>query len=374
VTVQPIRYPVSKPSLGEREQELLLETFKSGQITHGPRVEEFERVFATRLGVADAVAVANGTVAIHLALAGINVGQGDEVLVPNLSFVATANAVSYTGATPVLCDIDPIDWGISVDDMRRKVSEKTKAVVVVHLYGKPANMEGILKFAREYRLFVIEDAAEGLGGTYKGRALGTIGFGGTFSFYGNKIITTGEGGMVVTSDRSYAKRLRLLRGQAQSPHQRYFHGEIGFNYRMTELQAALGVAQTERMPSLIKRRRAILDLYAAQLKTWGLQYGVTSGPDVAPWLFTFYVPRNVHRDDLMIHLSQNGVDTRAIFHTMNRLPMYSRPDHQFPVSTELSDRGLSLPTYPDLEPADVERICNLVGEFVSHSVTPSKGA
>lgn len=351
-----IKYPVSKPWFTAHERELLTNVFDTGFITQGPTVSLFERELASYLKVPHVVACSSGTTALHLALAAF-LEPGAEVLVPNVTFVATANAAVYAGCQPVLCDVDPIDWSLCLKDAARKVSGRTMAMVVVHLYGQPANMRAYREFADEHGLVLIEDAAEGFGGFDHGRAMGTLGAVGTFSFYGNKVLTTGEGGAVVAHDAFTADKLRLLRGQGQDPRTRYYHSVVGFNYRMTEMQAAIGLGQLQRLPVLLANRQRVMDLYRAWAKTEGLT-GVND--QAAPWLYTFLVPPNIDRKMVMDLLFDAGIDTRPAFVPLNKLPMYDRPDAQFPVSIDLGARGLSLPTYPELTDDAVRFITSTV--------------
>lgn len=351
--------PVSKPSLGALERSLVNDCLDSQQITYGPRVQAFERDLAEKLGSKYALTTSSGTTALHLALVALGIGPGHEVIVPNLTFVATANAAFYTGAKVVLADIDPKTWCIDPVDVANKITGRTKAIIPVHLYGVPADITSLLELADIHKLLIVEDAAEGLGGTYNGRALGTLGKCGTFSFYGNKIITTGEGGAVLTDDERLYKRMFLLRGQAHSPVQRYYHTEIGFNYRMTDLQAALGGGQIQRLDKMVARRREILRLYHDRLSYYGDAPCVR--PDAAPWLYTF-LPHSskVLRDDLVNALTAAGVETRPGFVPLNRMPMYRQPDHLFPASTFVGDHALSLPTFVDLSFQDVDKICDVM--------------
>lgn len=346
-----MKYPVSKPSLTDVEREALLKVIDSGQLTHGPTVVEFEKAFAAYIGVRHAIACSSGTTALHLITASL-LQPGDEVLVPDVSFVATANAVRYTDAEPVLCDVDRKTWTLSVSDALKKISNKTRAILGVHLYGEYAR--DICEFAASYGLDFIEDAAEGLGGvTPDGKKFGSLGKAAAFSFFGNKVMTTGEGGMVTTDDDELAARIRHLRGQAHTA-VRYFHNMVGFNYRMTEMQAALGLAQLSRLPELLMKRRAVMMQYHERLSE---RYECSS-LQAAPWQFTFLA--NSDRDWVQRQLASAGIDTRPVFVPMHDLPMYGRPSFQFPVSLELGRRGLSLPTYPDLSLSDVDYIADHV--------------
>lgn len=345
-------FPVSQPSLTSLERQMLIDAFESGQITHGPMVEHFEKLFAAHIGTRFALATSSGTTALHLITNAI-VSDDDEVLVPNLSFIASVNAVAYTGATPVLCDIDARTWSISLNDAKRKLSTRTRAIMVVHLYGQPAPMGDVLQFAQDHDLMVIEDVAEGLGGVYRGIPLGRFSHAAAFSFFGNKVITTGEGGMVVTDNEALYESMKTARGQGQHKDLRYFHPSLGFNYRLTDLQAALGVAQMRRLDSLLAARRRVFSTYRRELTGSGIEM-LTE--DAAPWLFTVLLPEFCNRDRVAKHLRGRDIDTRPTFVPMSEMPMYGRPLEQFPVSALVSNRGLSLPTYPELLDGDIRYI------------------
>lgn len=263
-----IRIPLDAPNIGELEKEYVLRALESGYVSSvGPLVTEFEKHFGTWIGVPHAVATVNGTAAIHLALRLLGIGPGDEVIVPALTFIATTNPVVYVGATPVVVDVDPVTWNIDPDEVEKAVTGRTCAVIPVHLYGNPADMSRLMNIARRYGLYVIEDAAEALGATYDGRHVGTFGDIGIFSFNGNKVITTGGGGMLVTNDPDLAARARLLINQGRAAGAKdYEHPEIGYNYRLTNIQAALGLAQMERLEQLLAAKRRHADLYRKVLR------------------------------------------------------------------------------------------------------------
>ena len=239
--------PIYKPDLGGNEKKYVNECIDTSWISsRGRFVQEFERRFSERIKVAHATAVSNGTVALHLALEALGIQDGDEVIVPTLTYIASVNAISYTGATPVFCDSDALSWQMDPEDIRRRITPKTRAIMVVHLYGQACDMDAIMRIAKEHNLFVIEDCAEAFGTLYKGQHVGAFGDIATFSFFGNKTITTGEGGMVVSNDKALLERARHLKGQGLAAHREYWHDVIGFNYRMTNIQAAIGLAQLER--------------------------------------------------------------------------------------------------------------------------------
>lgn len=354
--------PVSQPRLGKLELSYVKECFKNNQLTHGPMVNRFEKMFAEMLNVKHAVMCSSGTTALHLALMAAGIGPGDQVLVPDLTFVATANAVMHAGAVPVLVDIDPETWGISFEDAERKITPYTRAIIPVHLYGNPVNMTRMQDFADTHGLHVIEDAAEGLGGVWNGQWLGTHGKMGTFSFYGNKVLTTGEGGAVVTNDDDYAHLLRMYRGQGQHPTRRYYHTVVGYNYRMTDLQAAVGIGQMYILTENLDRRWKIMEVYYKHLQMRDVQ---TVQEWAAPWLFTLVLPASASRDEVMKSLLHNGVDTRPTFVPLHRMPMYEGMDRDFPNSCRVGDRGISLPTYPDLSLKEAKEVAENVRQVLT---------
>ncbi len=359
--------PVYAPSLDGHEEKYVLDAVRSGWISSlGQYVTRFEEQFAAFCGVPHAVSVSNGTVALHLALHALGIGPGDEVIVPSLTFVASANAVRYTGATPIFADVDPETWCIDVEDARRLVNARTKAIMPVHLYGHPAPMPAVNDLAAAYGLHVVEDAAEAHGAAIAGRMVGGWGNVGTFSFYANKIITTGEGGMLTTGDAELAARCRMLRDHAMPPQKRYWHEEIGFNYRMTNLQAAVGVAQMERINSFIRRKRHIAALYREHLDGLpGVQLPVERLDCTNVfWMYSILVqPPFAHsRDQLIVALRSRGIDSRPFFHPLDTLPPY-RSDVVRPVAQRLSESGINLPSAPSLTDEQVAYIAASIREL-----------
>lgn len=354
--------PVYEPWLGPREEEFVLDAVHSGWPSSlGKYIGQFEQEFAAFCRVNHGIATSNGTTALHLAVHALGIGPGDEVIVPALSFVASANAVQYTGARPVFADVDPVTWTLAPAEIERLLTPRTRAVMPVHLYGHPAPTAAIGDLAARHKLWVIEDAAEAHGATVGGRRAGGLGHVAAFSFYANKIITTGEGGMVTTDNPDLADRCRVLRDHGMRPERRYWHEEVGFNYRMTNLQAALGVAQMERIDEFIRRKRAIARQYTQRLA--GLA-GVTlpvelPGCTNVYWMVSILVdePYPLTRDELIPALRGRGVDSRPFFHPLDTLPPY-RADAPQPVALQLSRTGLNLPSSPRLTPAQVDYICD----------------
>jgi perosamine synthetase len=359
--------PISKPIIGAREKELVLDALNSGWVSSiGKYIDEFEANFARYCGTEFALAVSNGTTGLHLALATLGLQPGDEVIVPDLTFVATANAVAYTGATPILADVDSETLCIDPASVRSLISERTKAIIPVHLYGHPAEMDALMEISDAHGLDIIEDAAEAHGAEYKGRRVGGFGKCGVFSFYGNKVITTGEGGMITTNDPEFYRRARRLRDHAMSPQRRYFHEELGFNYRITNLQAALGVAQLERIEEFLDRRAEIMSWYNSEIATTDRVRlnRVKNWAKSAFWMVCLEVdwldePR---RDAFMDALKARGIDSRPYFCTMSSMPMYKQLP--LPVSTRKSQIGLNLPSYYELTKHDVQRIAAEVNEIL----------
>lgn len=359
--------PISQPSIGARERELVLDAVDSGWVSSiGKYIDEFETAFARYCGTEFALTVSNGTTGLHLALVTLGVGPGDEVIIPDLTFVATANAVAYTGATPVLADIDPDTLCIDPVSVKSLITDRTKAIIPVHLYGHPADMDALTTIAKAHKVTIIEDAAEAHGAEYKGRRVGGFGLCGVFSFYGNKVITTGEGGMLTTNDRAFYLRAKRLRDHAMSAERRYFHDERGFNYRMTNLQAALGVAQMERIDDFLRRRAEIMAWYNSvipssehvrlnRVKNWASSVF---------WMVCLEVDGfdEARRNSFMSGLKQRGIDSRPYFCTMSSMPMYNQ--RPLPVAARKAQTGLHLPSFFDLTQKDVERIGGVANELL----------
>jgi perosamine synthetase len=369
IEVFSMRYRVAAPDLSGNEAAYVNECLRSTWISsNGPFIGKFEASIAACTNTHHAIATCNGTVALHLALTGLGIGPGDEVIVPSLTYVATANAVVYCGARPVFADSQPDTWCLSVPSVARLLTSRTKAVIPVHLYGHPCDMEPLMELARRKGLWVIEDCAEALGATYQGRPVGSFGTVSTFSFYGNKLVTTGEGGMVVTDDEPLADQLRLLRGQGMDPQRRYWHPIVGFNYRMTNIAAALGLAQMERFNRLLQDRKRIAAWYNERLcHIPHLRLPVEAGgASNAFWMYSILTPTHSWRDGLIADLANRGIETRPFFYPVHEFPMYRgcRTDNDCPVARDLSYRGLSLPTSSYLQERDIDLITREVRELL----------
>ena len=344
--------PVAEPKLNGNEFKYLSDAFLSTWISSaGAYINRFEKDFSEYCGTSHGIAVANGTVAIHLAITAMGIGPGDEVIVPDLTFAATINAVLHAGATPVIVDVDEQSWCISPKAIKEAITSKTKAIIPVHVYGQACDMDTIMNIASEHKLYVIEDAAEAHGAEFKGRRVGSIGHAATFSFFGNKIITTGEGGMVMTNDDALNDRMRVLRDHGMSKEKRYWHDHVGFNYRMTNLQAAIGCAQLERIDEILEKRREIEANYIKTLSKFDFiswQNNIADTKRVT-WLVCA-VLEGKDRDAAIKTLRENGVDGRPFFYQLSEMPLYAKyAAHECLVSSRLSKSGLNLPTIDNIE-------------------------
>jgi perosamine synthetase len=362
--------PVADTLLDGNEARYLAECVQSNWISSiGPFVREFERQFAQACDCEFGVACANGTVALHLALATLGLGPGDEVIIPTFTMIATANAVSYTGATPVLVDAEPETWNMDVSRLEEKITPRVKAIVVVHTYGHPVEMNVVNEVAKRQGIAVIEDAAEAHGSEYHGRRAGSLGDAASFSFYANKIITTGEGGMVTTNNAELAEVARRLRDHAFSDERHFWHQYRGFNYRMTNMQAAIGLAQTERLPALIERRRRNARLYT---ETLSQVPGLTLPrelPDMKNvfWMYGVLVDEEFgcSRDELRRLLAQQGIETRTFFIPIHFQPIYFAQfkGQRYPVAETLCQKGLYLPSGAGLSESDVRFVAETVAQI-----------
>ena len=356
--------PIYEPTLGDAEEAMVMDAVRSGWISsNGKYIREFEERFAAFCGVQHGISTSNGTTALHLAIHALGIGPGDEVIVPALTFVASANAVHYTGATPVFADVDPQSWTLDPVAVEALITPKTKAIAPVHLYGHPAPMNALRAIADHHGLLLIEDAAEAHGAQVGARRTGNLGHAAAFSFFANKIITTGEGGMVTTNDAALAARCRMLRDHAMPPERRYWHDEVGFNYRMTNLQAAVGVAQMARIDEFIARKREIAHLYQEALGTVpGLTLPVElPGYTNVYWMYSILVgdEYGLKRDEVMVALRAQNIDSRPFFHPLDTLPPYQR-GVPCPTALRLSRHGLNLPSAPSLTDHQVLYICDTI--------------
>jgi perosamine synthetase len=359
--------PVCEPTLGGNEAQYVLDCIESNWISSaGKYIPRFEETFAEACDASYGVACANGTVALHLALATLGIGPGDEVILPTFTMIATINAITYTGARPVLVDSEPVTWNMDLNQVADKITPRTRAVMPVHTYGHPVDMDPLAEMAERHGFYIIEDAAEAHGAEYKGRKAGSLGHAGCFSFYANKIITTGEGGMITTNDPNLAQLARTLRDHAFSEERHFWHKYIGFNYRMTNMQAAVGLAQTEQMESFVEARRANAARYTAALNRIP---GIVTPPETewvknVFWMYSILVEDDsgMTRDGLRTYLADHGIETRTFFIPMHLQPIYYRAfeGERYPVAEMLCQRGFYLPSASSLTTRELDYVIEMV--------------
>lgn len=358
--------PVCEPTIGRKELKYVKDCVKTNWISSkGKYIKKFEEEFAKFCNTRYAVACSSGLAAMHLALASLGLKKGDEVIVPDFTMIATSNAVLYTGAKPVFVDAEKETWNIDISKIEEKIINRTKAIMPVHIYGHPVDMDPVLDLAKKYNLFIIEDAAEATGAEYKGRKAGSLSDVGCFSLYANKIITAGEGGMVTTDNEEVAKKARILKDHALTE-KRFLHEDIGFNYRMTNIQAAIGLAQMEKADKLVQARIDHANLYNELLKN---VQGIILPPKKewvknVYWMYGVLVEDDfgINRDELRRRLLEKGIDTRTFFIPMHQQPIYKKLNlvdlkEEFPVSEELSRKGLYLPSGSSLTDKQIKQVC-----------------
>ena len=367
-----MKYPVARPVMTGNERKYLIDAFDSTWISsQGKYIGEIEKQFAEYIGVKEAISCTNGTVALHLALLAIDLKPGDEVIIPAVTYIATANAVRYMGGTPVFVDVRTDTMNVDESVIEKAITSRTKAIIVVHLYGHPCEMDTITDIAVRHNLFVIEDAAEAHGAQYNSMRsgvsvpikVGSIGDLATFSFFGNKIITSGEGGMVTTNNEKFAKTMRFLKDQGMSAEKRYWFPVIGYNYRMTNLQAAILLGQFEQIDWHLEQRRRIADCYIKNLQDDKRFVIPPELPNVTSsyWMFTILLSKEyrAQRDSVMLRLAELGVESRPVFYPLPEMPPYFEEGHRekYPCSFEVSYAGFNLPSSNDLSNDDIDFIC-----------------
>jgi perosamine synthetase len=362
--------PVASADLSGNEEAFVVEAIRSSWISStGPYVTRFEAEFARLCDVRFALSVCNGTVALHLALLGLGVRPGDEVIVPSLTYVATANAVRYVGAEPVFVDVDPQTWCLDPARVEEAITRRTRGILTVHLMGHPADMDRLKQIAAVHGLWVVEDAAEALLARYKGRPVGSLGHVATFSFFGNKLFTCGEGGAVTVNDEGLNTRMRALRGQGMDPQRRYYFPVTGYNFRLTNVACAILCAQLERRQHIMERRRAI---YATYDRLLGGIPGISLQPvapwaELSPWMYVMRIDPEQFgctRDQLMAHLAQQHIETRPMFVPLHTLPPFREESRRrgecLPITDQISSSAVMLPTYTQLTPGDQGRVVDAI--------------
>lgn len=368
-----MQIPVNEPLLNGNEKKYLNECIDSGWISsEGPFVARFEKEFAATTHRSHGVAVANGSGALDVAIAALGLGPGDEVIMPAFTIISCAQAIVRRGAIPVLVDSDPLTWNMDTTQIEAKIGPKTRAIMAVHIYGLTCAMEEILSLADRYGLKVIEDAAQAIGQNHNGKPCGSFGDLSVVSFYPNKHITAGEGGMIITNDQDLASHCRALANLCFQPRQRFVHDELGWNYRMTNLQAAVGCAQLERLDSHVQRKREIGRLYDELLSGCQAQRPLPSSDSTENiyWVYGLVLPDDMPMStaEVMTHLSDKGIGTRPFFWPMHQQPVFMQmglfPDHHLPVSERLSRRGFYLPSGLALTDTQIHYVADEVNRIL----------
>lgn len=367
--------PVNQPIFAGNEKKYLLECINSGWISSdGPFVAKFEEQMAKKAGRKYGIAVCNGSNALELVVVALNIGKGDEVIMPAFTIISCASAVVRAGAKPVLMDSDPVTWNMDIRQIEQKINKKTKAIMVVHIYGLPVDMDPVVALADKYKLKIIEDAAEAHGQTYRGRPCGSFGDISILSFYPNKLVTTGEGGMVLVDDKKLAERCRSLRNLCFSPQRRFVHHELGWNMRMSNLQAAVGLAQLERLETSVIKKRRIGEEYAKRLKDIKLLQLPLPETNYAKniyWVYGVVLSDNIPFDaqEAMMRLAQKGVGTRPFFWPMHEQPVFQKmglfKNESYPVAERLARRGFYLPSGLAITDKQIEIAVKAVKKILS---------
>ena len=358
------RYPLAKPDITQKEIAAVTKILQSGVLSIGPAQEEFERRFAAKVGTKYAVAVSSGTAGLHLCMLAAKIGSEEEVITTPFSFVASANVILYVGAKPIFADIDPLTYNIDPKKIEEKITPKTKALLVVHIFGQAADMDPIIKIAKKHNLKIIEDACESLGATYHGKKVGTFGESAVFAFYPNKQITTGEGGMIVTNNKEIYELGLSLRNQGRSQDMQWLeHERLGYNYRMDEMSAALGLAQLKRLDKLIQKRQTLAKIYERNLSPFPefLQTPQTPENNSHTWfLYVVRLKNASYRDSVIRDLYKLGIESKSYLPSIHLLKFYRDRfgfrEGNFPISEKISKSTLALPFHTSLKENDVKHI------------------
>ena len=360
-----MKYPIYKPKIYPNTKKYVNDCIESTWISSkGSYIDKFEKSFADYLNIEFSSTVSNGTTALHMCLSALGIGKDDEVIVPSFTYIASVNSIKYVGAKPVFVDSDEHTWNLDVRLVESLITDKTKAIMAVHLYGNPCDMEQLKSLCDAKEIYLIEDVAEALGSMYQNKYLGTFGDVASFSFFGNKTITTGEGGMVVSSNKKIIERVKSLKNQGASD-KKYWYEEIGYNYRMTNIAAAIGLSQLENIESILKRKSEIANLYQKYLSTCPVSFQQIQDKGVSSyWLMSILVEDSNTRDKLSSFLEKSQIETRPLFFPAHTMPMYFE-ELDFKVASNLSSRGLNLPSFPDLTDEDIIKISGLIKTSLS---------
>lgn len=357
--------PVYYPYLCGNEKKYVNDCLESSWISSkGKFIDDFEKQFAAYIKAPFAISVCNGTVALHLALLALDIQPGDEIIVPTFTYVASVNTIVQAGAKPVFVDSLASTWQIDPEEVKKKMTAKTKAVMAVHLYGHPCEMDALVAICKARHIYLIEDCAEAFGTYYQGTHVGLFGDIATFSFYGNKTITTGEGGMVVVKDPNLYRRATNLKNQGISNKVQYWHDAVGYNYRMTNICAAIGVAQLEQIEEILSKKRSIAKWYQEKLTGLPLiTHTETEGTRHSYWMCSILLNEAKLRDPLRAHLDKAHIETRPLFYPAHLFPMYGHNEHPFPVAESLGSRGMNLPSWPGLKEEELQLITDKIHEY-----------
>jgi len=370
VRVMTKKYQTGRPYITKKAEQYVLQALKSGVLSIGPFIDRFEKAFAKAVGSKYACAVSSGTAGLHMALIAASIGPGDEVITSPFSFIASANAILYVGATPVFVDIDPKTYNIDVSKIEKAITTRTKAILPVHIFGQPAQMDEVVRIAGKHNLAIIEDACESLRAEYRGVQAGTFGVAGVFAFYANKQMTTGEGGMVVTNSKRMDELFRSLRNQGRAPNMQWLdHERLGYNYRMDEMSAALGLAQVEQLDFLVEKRKELAAWYTQELASLEAVETPHTGPNSTHTWFVYVVRiknKRVVRDKVIEDLVKAGVYTKPYLPSIHLFSFYKEKfgyaEGDFPVSERVSGSTLALPFYIGLTRSDVKHIVALLAK------------
>ncbi|MFP5452227.1 MAG: DegT/DnrJ/EryC1/StrS family aminotransferase [Thermoleophilia bacterium] len=372
------RIPLAKPVIGDRERELVDEVLRSGQLSLGPMVPRFERAWADRIGVEHAVAVSSGTAGLHLCLHALGLGPGDEVITSSFSFVASANAIVFTGATPVFAEVDPLTFNMDPAAVEAAITPRTKAILIVDIFGYPAEVPALVDIAERHGLARVEDACQSIDGAYDGKKLGTFGHPAVYGFYANKQLTTAEGGVVLTDDAHLANVLRSLRNQGRSDDGAWLvHSRLGFNYRLSDVHSAIGVAQLERLSDMLDARARVAGWYQERVRAIDGVSPMYEGPQKRSWFV--YAPRldpDLGRDLVIADLDARGISAKPYLPCIHLQPYY-RDEHghgpgEFPVTEAISASTIALPFFPQMTEHQVDTVCTELAAVVgAHRATPA---
>ena len=356
--------PIYKPFIAKNTKRYVNQCLEDNWLSsQGPFISKFESNFSRYLDVKYSSTVTNGTVALHLALLALKIGKGDEVIVPNFTYIASVNCLKYVGAKPVVVDVDRHSWNIDHKLIEERISKKTKAIMAVHIYGNPCQMDELQKICKKHKIYLIEDAAEALGAKFNDRYIGSFGDIATFSFFGNKTITTGEGGMVVTKTKKLLDRVNYLKNQAVSKKRVYWHDELGYNYRMTNLCAAIGCAQLEEITKILDRKKRIFNLYSQEIDQEFISFQHTNTNNINSfWMIPILIKTKNLAFRLIDHLCICNIDSRPLFFPVTQMPVFKNKK-KYPVSSLLNKHGLYLPSFPDLTDAEVIKIAYSINSF-----------